>query len=128
MIFDLFFNPLFLILFLNLVAIFHIAFGVGDVRKKALSYSVLIFLVSLFLLVFFDKDIVGYQFNIYGGQLLGISYHLAIDGISIWFIVLTSLLFPFCFLISWESITYRVKEFYILFFIIELLLFNVFSF
>jgi NADH:ubiquinone oxidoreductase subunit 4 (subunit M) len=43
-----------------------------------------------------------------------IHYHMGIDGISLWLVVLTTFLTPLCVLISWKSVHDRVKEFFIL--------------
>lgn len=122
-------NPLAIMFILSVISILHISFlnPLKDVRKYALSYSVLIFLTSLFLWVGFNADAVGFQYNLVLGSFSGVTYHLGVDGISLWFNILTAFLIPFCILISWESVTYRVKEYYALFLLIEFLLFNVFS-
>ena len=49
----------------------------------------------------------------------GISYHLGIDGISLWLIVLTTFLTPVSLLASWDSIGQRVKEFNIFMLLLE---------
>jgi NADH-quinone oxidoreductase subunit M len=41
----------------------------------------------------------------------GISYHLGVDGLSLWLVLLTTLLTPLCLLGSWTSIEKRVREF-----------------
>nr|YP_009020813.1 NADH dehydrogenase subunit 4 [Polymastia littoralis]AHM12894.1 NADH dehydrogenase subunit 4 [Polymastia littoralis] len=51
----------------------------------------------------------------------------AVDGVSIFFIILTALLTPICILISWNSIKFLVKEFLLCLLIIELLLIGVFT-
>ena len=43
-----------------------------------------------------------------------IHYHMGMDGISLWLVVLTTFLTPLCVLISWKSVHDRVKEFFIL--------------
>lgn len=53
-------------------------------------------------------------------------YHLAVDGLSIYFLVLSVLLLPVCVLCSWSTVLQRVREFYILLQVITLLLINVF--
>lgn len=57
---------------------------------------------------------------------LNFSYYTGVDGISIFFIILTALLIPICILCSWTTVKYRLKEFLVLLFFIEFLLFNVF--
>ena len=56
-----------------------------------------------------------------------IHYHMGIDGISLWLVVLTTFLTPLCVLISWNSIHERVKEFFILLLILETALIGVFT-
>src|SRR5207248_4057658 len=55
-----------------------------------------------------------------------IHYHMGVDGISMWLVVLTTFLTPLGVLISWKSIHDRVKEFFILFLILETALIGVF--
>ncbi len=55
-----------------------------------------------------------------------IHYHLGIDGISLWLVVLTTFLTPLCVLISWKSVTDRVKEFFILMLVLETAMIGVF--
>ena len=50
-----------------------------------------------------------------------------VDGISIFFIMLTALLIPICVLISWKSINFMVKEFLLCLLGIEGLLIGVFT-
>ena len=57
---------------------------------------------------------------------IGLSYRLGIDGISLVFILLSTFLIPLCILISWKSITYRVREYMILFLILEALMIGTF--
>ena len=57
---------------------------------------------------------------------IGLSYRLGVDGISLVFILLSTFLIPLCILISWKSITYRVREYMILFLILETLMIGTF--
>ena len=49
------------------------------------------------------------------------------DGISIWLIILTALLIPCCVLISFQSIKFLIKEFFLCLFFLEGLLIGVFT-
>lgn len=51
----------------------------------------------------------------------------AVDGLSIYFVVLTALLIPICMLISWLSIEWMVKEYVLCLLVVELLLVGVFT-
>ncbi|MGD0014081.1 MAG: NADH-quinone oxidoreductase subunit M [Bryobacteraceae bacterium] len=55
-----------------------------------------------------------------------IRYHTGIDGVSLWLVLLTTLLTPLGVLVSWRSISRRVKEFFALFVLMEFGLIGVF--
>ncbi len=87
-----------------------------DIRLFALIISLLTFILSLHLPAHFHRDQSGFQFdqNVSWIPTPNIHYHMGIDGISLWLVVLTAFLTPLCVLISWKSIHERVKEFFIL--------------
>ena len=97
-------------------------------RYFSLVSSTTIFIFSLYLLIYFEETWVRYQFMYYNDWLnfFNIYYNLGVDGISVFFVILSTFLIPLCILVSWNSIKYRLKEFLILLFIIEFLLINVF--
>ncbi|TAJ36482.1 MAG: NADH-quinone oxidoreductase subunit M [Reyranella sp.] len=90
-------------------------------RSAALITSLATFLVSLVLWVRFDATKAGFQFEEKFDWVpaLGIGYHMGIDGISLFFVLLSTLLTPICILASWESIKVRVKEYMIAFLVLE---------
>ncbi len=49
----------------------------------------------------------------------GISYHLGLDGLSLWLVILTTFLTPLCLLGSWTSIEKRVREFVVFMLLLE---------
>ncbi|MFZ0199555.1 MAG: NADH-quinone oxidoreductase subunit M [Candidatus Sulfotelmatobacter sp.] len=100
-----------------------------DIRVFALVISLLTFAMSLHLPVHFHRAQTGFQFEIDRQWVLtpNIHYHMGIDGISLWLVVLTTFLTPLCVLISWNSIHDRVKEFFILLLIMETALIGVFT-
>ena len=55
-----------------------------------------------------------------------IRYHVAIDGISLWLVLLTTLLTPLCVLVSWRYIQKRVKEYFAFLLLLEFGLIGVF--
>lgn len=99
-----------------------------DIRVFALVVSLLDFIVSLHLPAHFERAHSGFQFEINCQWIThpNIHYHLGIDGISLWLVVLTTFLTPLCVLISWNSIHDRVKEFFILLLVMETALIGVF--
>jgi NADH-quinone oxidoreductase subunit M len=49
----------------------------------------------------------------------GIEYHLGVDGISLWLVVLTGLIGPIAVLASWKGIEQRVREFHVLLLLLQ---------
>ncbi len=100
-----------------------------DIKVFALVISLLAFVASLHLPVHLHRNQVGFQFQIDKPWIASpnIHYHMGIDGISVWLIVLTTFLTPLCVLISWTSVHERVKEFFILLLLLETGLIGVFT-
>ncbi len=98
-------------------------------KTLSLYFTLFIFILSLFLWFFFNNENNNFVFVYHFSWIsfFNIYYSLGIDGISIFFIILTALLIPFCILVSWNSIKYRVKEFLIMLLLTEFLLINIFS-
>ena len=103
--------------------------SINNIKKVALLTSVGVFLLSLFIWLQFDNSNPGYQFqekfrwfndfNFY--------YHIGIDGISLFMVILSTFLTPLCILASWESIKKRVKEYMIAFLFLETVMIGMFS-
>jgi NADH-quinone oxidoreductase subunit M len=100
-----------------------------DIRIFALVISLLTFVLSLHLPVHFHRSQTDFQYQIDRPwvSVPNIHYHMGIDGISLWLVVLTTFLTPLCVLISWTSIHQRAKEFFILLLILETALIGVFT-
>lgn len=91
------------------------------VKWAALSISILAFLLSLPLFINFDKSTAAMQFvekHVWIGA-FNIMYTVGIDGISVLFVLLSTLIGITCVLVSWESVTKSVKEFYVALLLIE---------
>ncbi len=97
----------------------------SDSNKKLFTYaifaSIINFLLSLSLLFKFDKQDVNFQFTEKFNLIAeyNINYSLGIDGISLAMIILTTLLIPICLIASINSIKNRVKEYVVLFLLLE---------
>jgi len=90
-------------------------------KWTALIVSIGTFLISLPLFTAFDKSTAAMQFvkNVPWIPSFNINYHLGLDGISILFVLLSTLVGILCILISWTAITNKVKEFYMAILLIE---------
>ena len=97
-------------------------------KVVALNFSSLPFLVFLFIWGAFKKSVGTFQFvtKLFWIPVLNLNITLGIDGISLFFLLLTTLLIPLCILISWNSINSNLKGYLISFLIIEFLLIGVF--
>lgn len=98
-------------------------------RNTALWTTIATFILSLVLWVKFDNASHAFQFeeNIPWIEGYNVSYHLGIDGISLFFILLTTFLMPICILTSWSSVTKRMREFVIAFLLMESFVIGVFA-
>ena len=94
----------------------------------ALFFSSINFLLSLLLWIFFDRSTGDFQFvnKTLWIPNLNINLTLGIDGISLFFVILTTLLIFLCLLSSWESVSNNLKEYLISFLIMEFFLIGVF--
>jgi len=91
------------------------------VRWTALFFTISTFIISLPLLSNFDKSTYKMQFVEMHEWIptWGIKYIIGIDGISILFLFLTTLLSILCVLVSWKAIQTKTKEFYMAILIME---------
>jgi len=87
----------------------------GAIRMFSLVASVAIFVVSLGLIgpVWSAAPAkFAFETNQAWIQTPAINYHVGLDGISLWLVMLTTLLTPLCVLVSWKSIDKHIKQFY----------------
>jgi NADH-quinone oxidoreductase subunit M len=97
------------------------------IRRIALISSLVEFVFSLGLLRYFDSANAEYQFVEYHNWIGDtIHYHLGIDGISLFLVLLTTFLTPIAILCSWESIQENVKGFFVAILMIETAMIGVF--
>ena len=96
-------------------------------KYVALFVSFANFFISLYLWYIFDPNITDFQFVENRPWLPGfINYKVGIDGISILFIVLSTLITPLCIISVNKTITTKLKEFLIAILIMESLMIGVF--
>ncbi len=100
----------------------------GAVRWTALIGAIAGLLVTLPLITQFDLVAVGLQFQEIAPWIsrFNVKYHLGVDGISVWFIVLTAFMTVVVVIAGWEVITERVNHYMGAFLILSGLLIGVF--
>jgi len=126
-------NLLSIVTFLPLVAAGILAlFLRGDdeaaqrnAKWLALAATTATFLISLAILFRFDPSDTGFQLVEEQDWLMGFTYKLGVDGISVLFVLLTTALMPITIASTW-GVTTRVKEYMIAFLVLETLMIGVF--
>jgi len=101
----------------------------NNIKWAALWTSLGTFILSCLIWWQFDTSVGGYQltekykwfsdFNFF--------YHVGVDGISLFMILLSSFLTPFCILASWINIKNRIKEYMMAFLFLETVMLGMFS-
>ncbi len=123
-----------IIIFLPLVGAIFIALqrqddaGIRNARNAALWTTLFTFGLSLFLWFNFETGTPKFQFvEKYSWiESFNIFYHLGVDGISVLFVLLSTLLTPICVLASWDAVRERVKEYMVAFLVLETLMIGMF--
>jgi NADH-quinone oxidoreductase subunit M len=90
-------------------------------RTLALATSLGIFVLSLGLIGPFTGGGKGtfFETNVLWIQSPAIRYHISLDGLGLWLLMLSTLLTPLCVLISWNYIRDRVKSYYAFLLLLE---------
>jgi len=97
-------------------------------RWIALVVSLLAFILSLVMWSRFDPTQSGFQF-VENYQWIGssIGYRMGVDGISVLLVVLAALMVPICVIASWNSVHTRVRDYMIVFLVIDTLMIGAFA-
>lgn len=97
-------------------------------RAVALWTSLVTFFLSILIWTNFDYSQAGFQLVEKTPWLPGldINYHMGVDGISLWFVLLSTLLTVVVIIGSWDSVKTRVREYMIAFLVMETLMVGVF--
>lgn len=92
----------------------------------ALGFTVVTFALSLLLIG--GSGAAGYAFetNVSWIGAIGARYHVAVDGISLWLVLLTTLLMPIAVLSSWTAVKKRQLSYYIFLLLLESAMIGVF--
>lgn len=117
-------------LFGSLVLLFTEKTSVTFIRNFSLFWSLFILNSTLILLFLFDSTSSDFQFieNYSWFNSININITLGIDGLALVMLILTAFLIPVCILLCWNnSLKNQSKEYCILFFLLESILFGVFT-
>lgn len=106
---------------------------ISRVKRVALLTTVVTFVLSIIMWAEFDNGSSSYQFTQTFGNSLSFLHsfdvskaHIGIDGLSLYFVLLTTFTLPLCLLASWNNVHHNIKSFMIAFLVLESLLIAVF--
>ncbi|MDH3461417.1 MAG: proton-conducting transporter membrane subunit, partial [Burkholderiaceae bacterium] len=99
------------------------------VRWLALLAATVSFVVTIPLITRFDRSTAAMQFQEHYAWIdrFNVHYHLGVDGISVWFALLTSFITVIVVISAWEVITDRVNQYMGAFLVLSGLMVGVFS-
>ncbi len=97
-------------------------------RQVALGFALAAFVVSLMLPLTFNMEWPGMQFADRIGWISawGVEYHIGIDGLSLWLVMLTTFLMPITIWTTWDSVHTQVRYFLVLLLLLETAMLGVF--
>ena len=100
----------------------------ANARWTALWTTLVVLVLSLVLWVKFDPANAGFQFveSVAWIPQAGLTYKMGVDGISVLFVLLSTVLTPICILASWDSIKSRVRDYMIAFLVLETMMVGMF--
>ena len=97
-----------------------------NIKVIALSTSILNFFISLVIFILFDFSTNQFQFVQEYHEISYFDFYLGVDGLSIYFILLTTIIMPISLLSNWKSISKDVESYVIIILLLESLLLAVF--
>jgi NADH-ubiquinone oxidoreductase chain 4 len=124
-----------LLLLTPLLGIFTISTGMSyelsslDIRRIktiALGTSIINLFISLIIFILFDFSSNQFQFVQEYHQISSFDFYLGLDGLSIYFVMLTTIITPIALLSNWNSISENVRSYVIIILLLETLLLAVF--
>ena len=97
-----------------------------QIKIIALSTSIINLFVSLIVFLLFNFSSNQFQFVQEYHRISSFDFYLGVDGISIYFVLLTTIIMPIALLSNWSSISENVKSYVIIILLLETLLLAVF--
>ncbi len=125
-------------IFLPLFSALYITFFISHSKSSrkqiyamyvAILSSVLTLIATIYLLIRFDSDAETYQFvEKYNWiKSIGLDFHVGVDGLSVYFVVLTALLTLICIIASLFTVKKKIKEYLLCFLLLESFCIGAFS-
>ena len=110
-----------LLILIPILSAFMIVFQDNESRMKklALQASLLNFLLSVYMWIQFDSSVTHYQFIFDFKELTYLDFNIGVDGISIYFVLLTTFLTPVALLSNYNNLKNNIKYFLVSFLLLE---------
>ena len=99
---------------------------IKQIKFIALTTSIINLIVSLVIFILFDFSSNQFQFVQEYHQINSFDIYLGLDGLSIYFVLLTTIIIPISLLSNWTSITENIRSYVIIILLLETLLLAVF--
>ena len=99
---------------------------IKEIKIIALVVSILNLIISLIIFTFFDFSYNQFQFVQEYHEIGYFNLYLGLDGLSLYFVLLTCILLPIALLSNWNSITENIKSYVIIILLLETLLLAIF--
>ncbi len=124
-----------LLLLIPLIGIFIISISISyelsplivkRIKIIALSTSIINLFISLIIFILFDFSTNQFQFVQEYHQISYYDFYLGVDGLSIYFILLTTIIIPIALLSNWTSVNDNIRSYLIIILLLETLLLTVF--
>jgi len=126
---------LLLLLIIPIIGIFIISTSMYDelsaihvkrIKFIALTTSIFNLFISLIIFILFDFSNNQFQFVQEYYEISSFDFYLGIDGLSIYFVLLTTIIMPISLLSNWTSISENIRSYVIIILLLETLLLAVF--
>jgi NADH-ubiquinone oxidoreductase chain 4 len=123
------------LLLIPLLGIFTISTGISyeltslnirRIKTIALSTSIVNLFISLIVFIIFDFSSNQFQFVQEYHEIGSFDFYLGLDGLSIYFVLLTTIITPIALLSNWTSISQNVRSYVVIILLLESLLLAVF--
>ena len=124
---------LLLLLLIPIIGIFIIStfneltdLNIKRIKVTALTTSIVNLFVSLIIFILFDFSSNQFQFVQEYHEISSFDFYLGVDGLSIYFVLLTTIIIPISLLSNWTSISENIRSYVIIILLLEALLLAVF--
>jgi NADH-ubiquinone oxidoreductase chain 4 len=100
--------------------------NIRRIKQIALSASIVNLFISIIIFILFDASSNQFQFVQEYHEISSFDFYLGLDGLSIYFVLLTTMITPIALLSNWKSIKENIRSYVIIILLLESLLLAVF--